>query len=253
MDDTLARQIAAKFATLAAPQRRAVYEKMREQGLDPGALPILPRDRPAVMSHAQERLWFLWRLAPEDASYHLPGVLRLRGDLDPDGVRAAFDRLLESHESLRTHFDMDELGMGRPVIQAQARVALVESDLRGLGANAEQGAKELAAQWIAEPFDLLAGPLFRVGLIRIGPQDHLFVTAMHHIVSDGWSMGVLIEEFVQSYADWRSGKPGAVAAGRLRYADYAHWQRDLLEAGERERQVGYWRSALDAEIGRAHV
>ena len=247
MDDTLARQIAAKFATLAAPQRRAVYEKMREQGLDPGALPILPRDRPAVMSHAQERLWFLWRLAPEDASYHLPGVLRLRGDLDPDGVRAAFDRLLESHESLRTHFDMDELGMGRPVIQAQARVALVESDLRGLGANAEQGAKELAAQWIAEPFDLLAGPLFRVGLIRIGPQDHLLVTAMHHIVSDGWSMGVLIEEFVQSYADWRSGKPGAVAAGRLRYADYAHWQRDLLEAGERERQVGYWRSALDAD------
>ncbi|MCM2572495.1 condensation domain-containing protein, partial [Achromobacter xylosoxidans] len=245
MDDTLARQIAGKFATLAAPQRRAVYDKMREQGLDPGALPILPRERPAVMSHAQERLWFLWRLAPEDASYHLPGVLRLRGDLDPEGVRTVFDQLLARHESLRTHFEADELGMGRPVVQASTGLTLAQVDFSRHGADAEQQARRLAEQWIAAPFDLLAGPLFRAGLIRLGPQEHLLVTAMHHIVSDGWSMGLLIDEFVRRYAAWRTGAPGEPAVAPLRYADYAHWQRDLLEAGERERQERYWRSALD--------
>ncbi|MDQ8031970.1 MAG: condensation domain-containing protein, partial [Bordetella sp.] len=245
MDDTLARQIAAKFASLGPAQRRAVYAKMREQGLDPTALPILPAQGEPVLSHAQERLWFLWRLAPEDASYHLPGVLRLRGALDEAGVRAAFDALAQRHEALRTHFAMDALGMGRPVVEARASIGLQVADLRAAGARAHDDAQALMAGWVAAPFDLLAGPLLRVGLIRVADDETLLVTVMHHIVSDGWSMGLLLEDFTRAYEAWTHGEPLAEVTPPLRYADYAAWQRALLEAGERDRQEAYWRGALD--------
>ncbi|PQZ61954.1 non-ribosomal peptide synthetase, partial [Achromobacter sp. MYb9] len=245
MDDTLARQIAGKFASLSPAQRRAVYDKMREQGMDPSHLPILPRKGPPVLSHAQERLWFLWRLDPRDAAYHLPGVLRLTGVLDTESVRLAFERVLAQHAALRTRFDMDEDGMAHPVVQTPWRMELAQADLRAApNADQEERAREITRAWIAEPFDLLTGPLLRVGLVRVGEEEHLLVTVMHHIVSDGWSIGLLTDAFCKHYAALRTGAELASPPPAIAYTDYAAWQRDLLAAGEEDRQLAYWRQAL---------
>ncbi|MCW3152863.1 amino acid adenylation domain-containing protein [Achromobacter spanius] len=245
MDDTLARQIARKFASLAPAQRRAVYDKMREQGMDPSHLPILSREGPPMLSHAQERLWFLWRLDPGDAAYHLPGVLRLTGALDAESVRVAFERVLVQHAALRTRFDMDADGMAHPVAQAPWRMELAQADLRAApNTDQEERAREIARAWIAEPFNLLTGPLLRVGLVRLGDEEHLLVTVMHHIVSDGWSIGLLTDAFCKHYAALRTGTELASPPPAIAYTDYAAWQRNLLAAGEEDRQLAYWRQAL---------
>ncbi|NDZ18109.1 non-ribosomal peptide synthetase [Variovorax sp. WS11] len=247
MNNDLQRQIAERFARLPAERKQGFLKSLREQGIDFSVLPIVPapggESQPA--SYAQARQWFLWKFDAASTAYHISGALRLEGELDADAVDAAFGALVARHAALRTRFEAQPDGMARQVAQPALALHIPRTDLRGLDAPARDAAAKAEALRITQtPFDLTAGPLLRVGLIRISELEHLLVIAMHHIVSDGWSMQLLVEEFAALYGAHREGRPPALPAPPIQYADYAAWQRHWLEAGEKERQLAYWTRQL---------
>ncbi|WP_353175961.1 non-ribosomal peptide synthetase [Delftia acidovorans] len=212
-----------------------------------GAAPQPRADRsgPLPLSFAQLRQWFLWQLEPAGTAYHISGALRLLGTLDVLALQQSFDALVARHESLRTVFRMGGDGQVVQVIAAQGSVRVEQTDLSELPAAQRQEQLEQAAAAVhRQPFDLQTGPLLRVGLIRESAEAHLLVVAMHHIVSDGWSMQIIVDEFVQQYRARCQGQVPQAAPLPLQYADYAAWQRQWLEAGERQRQLAYWRTQL---------
>ncbi len=210
-----------------------------EQTLAPPMLAI-GRDQPLALSFAQERQWFLWQLDPHSAAYHIPSVLRLKGRLDQQALQRSFDALVARHESLRTQVYQD----GERAFQLiRPATALVIARAHADAANLQQ---QVEAE-IARPFDLQAGPLLRVTLLRLADDEHVLVLVQHHIVSDGWSMQVMVDELVQLYAANSQGQTPQLPELPLQYADYAHWQRRWMAAGERERQLAYWRQLLGGE------
>ncbi|MET3183915.1 UNVERIFIED_ORG: amino acid adenylation domain-containing protein [Variovorax guangxiensis] len=214
-------------------------------------IPVLPAERragPLALSHAQERQWFLWQLDPKSTAYHVSVALDLSGPLDVVALGAAFDGLVERHESLRTVFRAAADGAVSQWIQPAHRLALRQVDLRALPLEArDAAAAQHASQCHAEPFDLGEGPLLRAALVRIDEARHLLVVVSHHIVSDGASMQVLIDELGAAYAARAKGEAPQFAPLPIQYADYALWQRDWLAAGEAARQLGYWRAQLGDE------
>uniref|UniRef100_UPI002ABD93A9 non-ribosomal peptide synthetase n=1 Tax=Paraburkholderia sp. J12 TaxID=2805432 RepID=UPI002ABD93A9 len=213
---------------------------------DDGVPPLrpLPADeRQALpLSHAQQRLWFLWNLQRGSSAYHMAGAQRLRGGLDAPAVRASFGALVSRHESLRTTFAAAPDGQATQTIHANGHF-----DWREIDAGTQQNVEETSASLATEPFDLTTGPLLRVGLLRLRADEHVLVVSMHHIVSDGWSVDVLLREFVAGYRARVTGEAPDLPPLPLQYADYAVWQRRWLEAGERERQLAYWRETLGEE------
>ncbi|WP_019411376.1 amino acid adenylation domain-containing protein [Pseudomonas psychrophila] len=255
MEHSTAWRIANRFASLAPHQRREFLHKMQEQGVSFGQLPIpatTSQDAPCELSYAQQRQWFLWQLDPAGAAYHIPAALRLRGALNVPALQRSFDALVERHHSLRSVF-IDE-----PVAAFEGPAALIEAsgsrvlmalhDLRGFAQSERLNlALHQVEQDIAQPFDLQHGPLLRVSLLQLDTDDHVLVLTLHHIVADGWSMGVLIEEFSQLYAAHAQGRTLELPVLPIQYADYALWQRRWMEAGELERQLGWWREQLGSE------
>jgi amino acid adenylation domain-containing protein/non-ribosomal peptide synthase protein (TIGR01720 family) len=198
------------------------------------------RDQPLLLSYAQERQWFLWQLDPTSAAYHVPSTLRLTGHLDKVALQRAFDTLVARHESLRTHLHQDAARTVQ-VINPQARVQVAPMD-----AN-PAGLKAMVEALITQPFDLRQGPLMRVSLLRLAEDEHVLVLVQHHIISDGWSMQVLVDELVQLYAAYSQGQDLHLPTLTIQYADYAVWQRNWMEAGEKARQLDYWRALLGGE------
>ncbi|WP_144162807.1 condensation domain-containing protein, partial [Paraburkholderia sp. BCC1885] len=209
-------------------------------------LVAVPRDGPLPLSYAQQRLWFLWNLQRDSTAYHIAGGLKLTGELDVGAVRTAMGDVSQQQESLRTTFGTGEDGTARQMIHAQLPYDWRYVDLSGDG-DGEASAKAWARGLAHEVFDLEAGPLLRVGVAKLGACEHVLVVSMHHIVSDGWSMNVLLEGFVSAYRARVSGEASGLPALAVQYADYAVWQRQWLEAGERERQLAYWREQLGDE------
>jgi amino acid adenylation domain-containing protein/non-ribosomal peptide synthase protein (TIGR01720 family) len=209
----------------------------------PMAPPLLPvaRDQAMRLSYAQERQWFLWQLDPQGVAYNLPLALRLQGRLDVEALARSFDSLIERHETLRTIF-VQNGAVVVPVLQANAGVVLE--------AHALDDASQIAAQVEAEahrPFDLKQDALLRAKLLRLADDDHVLILTQHHIVSDAWSMQVMVDELVELYAAYRDGRDVQLAALPIQYADYAHWQRQWMDSGERERQLAYWTAQLGGE------
>ena len=206
------------------------------------ACPIgrVERDQPLALSYAQERQWFLWQLDPHSAAYHVPRALRLKGQLDYVALQRAFNTLIAHHESLRTHVQQDA-DRTVQVIRPQVCMELspVEAD--------ETDLKALVEARITQPFDLRHGPLMRVSLLRLAEDEHVLVIVQHHIISDGWSMQIMVDELVQLYAAYSQGQTPQLPAVPVQYADYARWQRDWMEAGEKSRQLDYWLELLGGE------
>ncbi|HCW0959285.1 TPA: pyoverdine non-ribosomal peptide synthetase PvdD, partial [Pseudomonas aeruginosa] len=203
-------------------------------------IPLADRQQPLALSFAQERQWFLWQLEPESAAYHIPSALRLRGRLDVDALQRSFDSLVARHETLRTRFRLEG---GRSYQQVQPAVSVsIEREQFG-----EEGLIERIQAIVVQPFDLERGPLLRVNLLQLAEDDHVLVLVQHHIVSDGWSMQVMVEELVQLYAGYSQGLDVVLPALPIQYADYALWQRSWMEAGEKERQLAYWTGLLGGE------
>ncbi|HBO4863357.1 TPA: pyoverdine non-ribosomal peptide synthetase PvdD, partial [Pseudomonas aeruginosa] len=231
-------------ASLKALFERPVLEAFA-QGLERttdavSTIPLADRQQPLALSFAQERQWFLWQLEPESAAYHIPSALRLRGRLDVDALQRSFDSLVARHETLRTRFRLEG---GRSYQQVQPAVSVsIEREQFG-----EEGLIERIQAIVVQPFDLERGPLLRVNLLQLAEDDHVLVLVQHHIVSDGWSMQVMVEELVQLYAAYSRGLEVALPALPIQYADYALWQRSWMEAREKERQLAYWTGLLGGE------
>ncbi|KAF1072469.1 MAG: Linear gramicidin synthase subunit D [Pseudomonas citronellolis] len=209
------------------------------------ALVGVPRAGDLPLSAAQSRLWFFWQLEPNSAAYNVPGALRLRGALDLDALRRTFEALVARHETLRTTF-VDSEGEARQRIHPRLALELPLHDLRE-HADPEAQARRLAESCAAQPFDLREGPLLRLNLLRLAEQEHVLLLTLHHIVSDGWSIRVLVDEFARLYAAFAAGREAELAALPVQYADYAHWQRELLAGAEGQRQLDWWKARLGAE------
>ncbi|MCP5155131.1 MAG: amino acid adenylation domain-containing protein [Ectothiorhodospiraceae bacterium] len=210
----------------------------------PPVLRPMPRDTRAPLSDAQRRLWLLSRVRPGGTEYNLVRVLRLRGPLDPVALERALVALAERHEALRTTFVAVD---GEPMqhIAARPTLALERIELAGL-APAERAARveSLAAEAYATPFDLERGPLARARLARLDRAEHVLVLAMHHLVYDGWSVGVLLRDLGHLYRRERGASVEPLASLAVHYADYAVWQREMLSGPRIERGLDYWRQTL---------
>ena len=197
------------------------------------------------VSFAQQRLWFLHLLQPENPSYNIAGAVRLSGKLDLEALQRAFDALVERHESLRTTFAQEE-GTPVQVIAPEGRAPVVLVDLcDGPEAEREERARGLATEECRRPFDLMRGPLLRPRLFRLAPTEHLLVMTLHHIISDGASLGILIHEMSSLYAAFSAGHEPALEPLPLQYADYTQWQRDWLATpGTLDAHLAYWKQRL---------
>ncbi|KAB0483607.1 non-ribosomal peptide synthase domain TIGR01720/amino acid adenylation domain-containing protein [Pseudomonas reinekei] len=250
MEHTTAMRIATRFAGLPADKRGEFLTKMQEQGVSFGQLPIPAAAEPQAtfeLSYAQQRQWFLWQLDPQSSAYNIPAVLRLHGRLNVAALQQSFDVLLERHQSLRSRFVEDD-GQVLQTLAAFTSLSIEQHDLRDEPvAQRFEAAMKKVEQQIARLFDLQHGPLLRVSLLQLDAEDHVLVLTLHHIVTDGWSMGVLVEEFSRLYAAHCQGQNAALEALPIQYSDYAAWQRRWMEAGELERQLNWWREQLGSE------
>jgi acyl-CoA synthetase (AMP-forming)/AMP-acid ligase II/NADP-dependent 3-hydroxy acid dehydrogenase YdfG/acyl carrier protein len=196
------------------------------------------------MSFAQRRLWFLDQLDPGSATYNIPGAMRLRGRLDISALKRSLNETIRRHEALRTSFNTFD---GEPV---QVITPALELDLtiRSLEdvspAEREELARQLVTKEAQRSFDLKQAPLLRATLLRLEEQDHIFLLTMHHIISDGWSVGVMLGELNILYAAYLNGQPSPLPELPIQYADYAVWQRGWLQGEVLEKQLTYWRDQL---------
>ena len=224
--------------------RRIETAQRQSQEMRAPAIVPTARNRDLPVSYAQERLWILDQLAPGNTAYNVPVDLRLRGALDLVALQQALDALVARHESLRTTFAAVN---GTPVqIVNPHGCALAHVDLTTVpehGRDAE--AARVAQEEVARPFDLAAGPLFRALLLQQADDDHLLVMTLHHIISDGWSIKVLLRELWTLYDAFRAGASPALEPLPIQYADFAAWQREWLQGERLERQLTYWKTQLE--------
>jgi len=213
----------------------ARIETLRNEGLGLDAPPILPLhwDGRAPASFAQERLWFLEQLGDEPGAYNIPLALSLRGSLDPAALEAALNEVVRRHEVLRTTFASE----GRSVVQKIAPSLRVPLPVIEIGEDSAE-TRRLAREEATRPFDLSTGPLLRTVLLRLGLEEHVLLLTMHHIVSDGWSIGVLLRELSTLHDG------GSLPALPVQYADFAAWQQEWLSGDVLEAQLAWWRERL---------
>ncbi|HET6978705.1 MAG TPA: amino acid adenylation domain-containing protein [Pyrinomonadaceae bacterium] len=198
------------------------------------------RERDLPLSFAQRRMWFLNQLEPESAYYNVPLALRLTGRLDTDALEKAINEVIRRHEVLRTTF---ATAAGEPVqvINEAVYLTLTVEDISRAG---EDRAVELALEESTKPFDLSRGPLLRMRLLKLGPENFVALFTVHHIIADGWSMGVLVREVAALYAAFVEGKPSPLPELPLQYADFAAWQQERLRGSVLEDHFDYWKTQL---------
>ncbi len=224
---------------------RRVDEKLREEQTAEAA-PLAPRDpeAPAPLSFAQQRLWFLDQLQPESAFYNIPAAIHITGTLDVAAFRKSINEVVARHEALRTTFDSSD---GEPVqvIAPTLQLDIPLMDLRAVPA-AQRGEEiqQLARLEARRAFDLAAGPLLRVTLLQESDSDYVMLLVMHHIISDGWSIGVFVKELAALYEAYAAGNSSPLAPLTIQYADYAAWQRQWLQGDALQAQVNYWKNQL---------
>jgi amino acid adenylation domain-containing protein len=224
----------------------AYVEQALKAGVGLSSPPIerTARGGEAPLSFAQQRLWFLERLDPEGAAYNLHTAIRLRGSLNVAALKQGFDEIIRRHETLRTGFG-ESNGEPSQRIAAAAELPLSLVDLRGLPAHeSERAVEALAFAETRQRFDLSRAPLLRATLLRVTDSEHILLLTMHHIISDGWSIEVIIREVSALYTSYGSGRPSTLAELNVQYADYAAWQRGWLQGETLERQLSYWREKL---------
>ncbi|QMU70360.1 condensation domain-containing protein [Streptacidiphilus sp. P02-A3a] len=205
-----------------------------------------PRDGALPLSVGQQGLWFLAELNPDSVEYNAPKVLRLTGDLHPRALRAALDDVVARHEALRTTIGEAD-GHGVQVVHPPAPVPVEYTDLTDLPEPERAAALDRRLEHEGStPFDLRRGPLFRVALLRLAADEHVLVLGLHHIVGDGWSIGILTEELNARYTAHTRGQAPALPRLPIQYADFAAWQQQRLAGPEVAGQIDYWRGQLAA-------
>ncbi|GAB2875219.1 hypothetical protein GCM10027277_50670 [Pseudoduganella ginsengisoli] len=210
------------------------------------AITVADRSKPLPLSFSQQRMWFMARLdAAASAAYHMPSELRLKGRLNKAALKAALDRIVARHENLRTTFVETDGTPVQVIAPAGCGFTLRERDLGHLaGHEQEFTVLQISTDEAAAPFDMAAGPLIRGQLLRLGDDEHVLLVTQHHIISDGWSMGILIQEMSALYTAFAGGQPDPLPPLALQYADYAAWQRGWLQGQTLEQQTAFWKDYL---------
>ncbi len=226
--------------TLANLARLVERALVAGNGLSSPPIERVDRSGPLPASFAQHRLWFLDRWQPGSPAYNIPIAVRLDGPLDVDAFRRALGETVRRHEILRSSLTDDD-GAPRLVIAEAIELPMPVDDLSSLADDQrEERLFEAIRDEATRPFDLARGPLVRARLIRLGEERHVVQVTMHHIVSDGWSLGVLIHEISALYEAFRSGEPSPLPELPIQYADFAAWQRAWLQGEVLEQQLAYW-------------
>ncbi|HXQ71672.1 MAG TPA: condensation domain-containing protein, partial [Pyrinomonadaceae bacterium] len=235
----------------ATNKRELLEQLLKQRGFNlPPVDTMIPRRKrftPSPLSFAQQRLWFLHQIEPNSSVYHVPAAFLLKGELKVEALERSVNRIIERHEMLRTSFDYRE-GQPCQLIAAQAPLTLWVEDVSNLSTlgpkECGQAVLERARAEVERPFDLRQVSQLRVRLLRLSEQEHVLLLVLHHIVCDGWSLEVLVEELEQFY---NSGPEADARELRIQYTDYALWQRERLEGVELSAQLTYWREQFRGE------
>jgi amino acid adenylation domain-containing protein len=238
--------ISSRVADLSPEQlARLAYELKANQAKKKQEMPKrVPGDH-CPLSFAQQRLWFIAQLQPDDPSYNCMEALRMTGKLNVPLLHQSFNEVVRRHEALRTRFSLEN---GEPVQIISSEIKLNPSlvDLRALPASErERQVSTLSSEELRRPFDLTWGPLLRVVVLQIGEQEHAILLTTHHIISDGWSQDVLVREIIELYLAFAEGRPSPLAELPFQYADFAIWQRQRLTGPVFEGHLEYWRQHLE--------
>ncbi|KAF9342577.1 hypothetical protein BGX26_007250, partial [Mortierella sp. AD094] len=242
-------QIATLFASPQLSELAAVIDhQLSQKEVREKSIPTVMRDGVLPLSFSQQRLWFLDQMGGASATYIIPLAVRLQGVLDENAWKLALDTLFAQHESLRTAFvEID----GQPqvkIISATSSMPLVIHDLQDVP-NAERQLQELMEKEATTAFDLTSGPLVRSQLIRVSDNEHVVIVTQHHIVSDGWSISVLLRELSELYSAFVAGKSNPLVPPPIQYLDYAAWQREWLTSTRSQEQSEFWKMTLaDAPV-----
>ena len=209
-------------------------------------IPQSPRnDKPLTLSWAQERLWFLDQFQGQSATYNIPAAVRVSGNLDINALEQALSEIVRRHEVLRTSFRNIN---GTP-IQVINPETTIDVDLVDLQQHPEQERQTLVQQLVTQitttSFDLEVSPLLRCSLLQLDTTEHVLLLTMHHIISDGWSMGVFIQELSSLYQAFTQGETSPLPELPIQYADFAVWQRQWLTGGILQDQLDYWKQQLN--------
>ena len=235
--DSLSEQKQALLKLLL--QKKGIHVEQRQ-----ATIPHRPSTVPNCISFAQQRLWFLAQLEGASRAYNMPALLRLRGELAATCLHRSLETIVQRHDILRTTFQSVE-GRPMPVITPKADILLSVIDLQTLSGDVQtQEAKRRIVEVTQAPFDLGTGPLLRTHLIKLQPQDHLLVITLHHIIFDGWSIGVFVRELSALYTSFLGGAEASLPKLPIQYGDFAHWQRQWLQGEVLDRQLQYWRQQL---------
>ena len=228
-----------------APRVRVLAERLQECGTVVRP-PLSAVDRPSrvPLSCGQQRLWFIDRLEGTSTEYNITRALRLRGPLDTAALTDALSTIAARHEILRTRFE-EVAGQGWQVIEPALPISVPVQSLHAADDVTQKAAIEaLLRTEQTTPFDLMAGPVWRVRLGQLGPQDHVLTWTFHHVVSDGWSQGVFYRELQALYAAYRTGRTDPLPPLPVQYAHYSMWQRAWLDAPTVDEGLAYWTAQL---------
>lgn len=221
-----------------SPAKQALLAK-RLQGKAAPRITIPRRDPAAAipLSFAQQRLWFLVQLEPDNPFYNIPTALRLEGDLELEAFQQAIDQLVQRHETLRTTFTtLDE--QPQQIVHSRMVIPIEQVDLSGLPTEQDQEVERLAIADATQPFNLTQGPLLRIQLLRLAPSQSVLLINLHHIISDAWSTGIFVRELAYFYRAARQAEPATLPELPIQYADFAHWQRQ--QTARLDQQLSYW-------------
>jgi amino acid adenylation domain-containing protein len=240
--------LSKELSSLSLEQRELLKALLEAEGVDASRLPISARnkDLKAIpLSFAQRRLWLLNQIDPDDPSYVMAASVEMEGELKSEQLWESLKEIMRRHEALRTTFSSSD---GQPVqmIHEEMEISMPMVDLSWVApVLVGREVERVATQEAQERFDLVKGPLIRGKLLKIGEQKHVLLLSMHHIVSDGWSVGVLIKEAGEIYGAKNEGREARLEMLEIQYADYAVWQREWLTGKVLEEQVGYWKEVLN--------
>jgi hypothetical protein len=237
-----------------SPAKRALLEKrlqsrMAEMAEEQTIRPARNGENTLPLSFAQQRLWFLDQLEPGSSAYNIATALRLVGPLNLGALERCLNEIVRRHESLRTTFTVNAAQQPVQVIAPESKLLLRVEDLSALTeAKRETEAIDLATAEAQRPFDLARGPLIRARVLRLATDAHVLLFTMHHIISDGWSMGVLVHEIGALYSAYAQNRESPLLDLPIQYADFAQWQRQWLQGQVLEEQLSYWKQQLAGEL-----
>ncbi|HHJ53745.1 MAG TPA: non-ribosomal peptide synthetase, partial [Caldithrix abyssi] len=229
-----------KLLSKLSPEKRKLLElKLRKEGKLGNAFPL---------SYAQQRLWFLYQMEPGSTAYNIPAAVRLKGRLDQTALEKSLNEIVRRHEILRTTFTTIN-GTPMQVVSSDGKIDIQVKDISDLDKKSqEQTLNKLLAELNATHFDIKKGPLLKTSLFKLNTNEHILHIVMHHIISDGWSVSVFVNEFSRLYTSFLNDQPSPLPPLPIQYADFAVWQKKKLDTEIKEKQLPYWREKLGGEL-----